>query len=297
MARTAKFIKWPGSKTAAARIVGPIVAKRLEAKDTLVIPFAGSLALCEWLHAAGHLKGKKVICNDFNPWLINAWRVVNDKALSDLLLKELESMTKNWEEIPWGLGKEKAFDNLREDLRSTEPAQGSPLHAAWFLFFNRTCFNGLWRESKKSGLNVPVGKKANGDFMKLPDWEETIKAGSWVRDVDIEFSHGDFREFLDGIYGDRKDMVVYADPPYHAKFVGYNKLGFNKWDQGAVIEHLERVALEERGCSILSNSAELYGSDVVWNINRWTVSFFDSKTSVSCGKDKGKLKELVAVCG
>lgn len=301
MPRTTKFIKWPGSKTAAAPIVGPIVAKRLETATTLVVPFAGSLALCQWLHAHGHLEGKRVLCNDYNPWLINAWRVVRDEAASEKLVEKLEELTRVWHALTEE-GKEEAYLNLREKLRG-EPEGGprAPGDAALFLFFNRTCFNGIWRESVKSGLNVPIGKRANGGFLKLPNWEKCIEAGSWVRDVDFEFCQGDFRNFLDCLWGDRATWVVYADPPYYKKFVNYNKLGFKDADQMDVIAHLESIA-DKGGCSILSNSADLVylrqtsGAHAL-DINKWTYNFFDSKTSVSCAKDKGELKEILAVLG
>lgn len=315
MGKTQKYIKWPGSKYAAASVVGPVVAAQLQGRDRLVVPFAGSLALTQWLAERGHLDSVKVYVNDYNQHLINAWRAVFDRDRAKKVLGILKLQSKLWvrkhekgewvDEVNTKTGKsrrvykapecEAMFDRIKTQLNSD--LSNDPVYsAALFLFFNRTCFNGLWRESKKTGLNVPIGRTSKRDYMNIPDWEAVLEAGSWVRDLDIVFAHGDFHKFLRydfyeaGLAQDLDDTVVYADPPYHNKFVQYNANGFSEDRESELASELTLFARNQAIC-VMSNSAE-FADKLDF---QWVKTLFSSKTSVSCAADKGQMDEMVAV--
>lgn len=91
--------------------------------------------------------------------------------------------------------------------------------AAQFLYLNRTCWNGLYRENLKGEFNVPIGTKQtvvfeNDDFAAWSRALATCKIE--CRDFEAvidEADHGDF---------------VFVDPPYTVR---HNMNGFVKYNQ------------------------------------------------------------------
>lgn len=77
--------------------------------------------------------------------------------------------------------------------------------SAIFIFINRTCFRGMYREGP-NGYNVPYGH--HGKTLSLLSKVELETISELIKDV--EFIHSDFRESLQQINdGD----FVYLDPP------------------------------------------------------------------------------------
>tara|TARA_B100000745_G_scaffold297290_2_gene244016 strand:- start:2874 stop:3689 length:816 start_codon:yes stop_codon:yes gene_type:complete len=263
------------------------------------------------------LEGKRVIANDYNPYIVNLWRVLQDEDLTEQLLDRLQVYTTEiifrqnegaWVAKPTKKSPdrrlfvsqpfEEYWYSLRTRLNSHRVVGSLPNlsveYAALFLVFNRTCFNGLWRESSKSGLNVPIGRRANGDYMTLPNWDDVIEAGEWVRDLDILFVNQSWEIFLDEyVYDPRLRCVVYCDPPYYKKFVGYNSFGFCADTQADLAITLFEVASHTGSDIVVSNSAE--ADPFYVDSQGWVKSFFDSRTSVSGSSQKDDMSELIAV--
>ena len=94
--------------------------------------------------------------------------------------------------------------------------------SALFMFLNKTCFRGMYREGPK-GFNVPYGHyKKTPVIIKQQDLNtisELIK--------DVEFIHSDFRDSIKKI---KPSDFVYFDPPYAQEnknsFVDYVADGF-----------------------------------------------------------------------
>lgn len=94
--------------------------------------------------------------------------------------------------------------------------------ASLFMFLNKTCFRGVYRESKV-GFNVPYGH-----YKRTPGFvthEEILKTSELIKDVN--FTCQDYSLAFQKV---SQNDFVYADPPYFPdnkkSFVGYTVDGF-----------------------------------------------------------------------
>ncbi len=100
--------------------------------------------------------------------------------------------------------------------------------ASYLIFLNKTCFNGLFRQNKKGGFNVPFGKYKNPTICDSKNIKEVSIA---LKDTEIFCA--DFSEAEKYV---KKDSFVYLDPPYRplnktSSFTSYTKDGFVDDDQ------------------------------------------------------------------
>ena len=91
--------------------------------------------------------------------------------------------------------------------------------AAQFLYLNRTCWNGLYRENLNGEFNVPIGTKETVlfDTDDFDAWSRVLANAKIVCEdfetIIDESSHGDF---------------IFVDPPYSVR---HNTNGFIKYNQ------------------------------------------------------------------
>lgn len=123
--------------------------------------------------------------------------------------------------------------------------------AAWFIYLNKCCFNGVWRVNKSGGYNVPIGKFASGP--NIVNEEVLHLASAALQGTDL--LHASFDTLLEEAWeGD----FIYLDPPYEpvsatSDFTTYVAGGFSQDAQRQLAEVC--VKLHERGCMLmLSNS-------------------------------------------
>lgn len=143
------FVKWAGGKRQLIPTIGKFVAIAYEkAIDTYVEPFVGGGAVLFWiLNNYSHIK--QVVINDINVDLMSAYQVVRNnpkeliEALADLQRKYYS--IKVDERI--GL-----FKQVRDTYNKKE--LDPVVNTSYFIFLNRTCFNGLYRVNRKGLFNV-----------------------------------------------------------------------------------------------------------------------------------------------
>lgn len=128
------FVKWAGGKR---QIIKFIKSKVPLSYERYIEPFVGGGALLF------ELLPKRAIIGDINKELINAYLVIRD-SVSELI----ESLKKH--------------ENSREYyyyIRALDPNKLDPIErASRFIYLNKTCYNGLYRENSKGEFNVPFGR-------------------------------------------------------------------------------------------------------------------------------------------
>ena len=132
--------------------------------------------------------------------------------------------------------------------------------AAWFIYLNKTGFNGLYRVNRADRFNVPLGRYANPGICN----EALLRACSEAlagAEIDVDDFGCRRHEAQEGDF-------VYFDPPYMplsatSSFTSYTSGGFDAEQQRRLRD--VALALKKRGVRVLlSNSAaplirELYG--------------------------------------
>jgi DNA adenine methylase len=240
------FLKWAGGKWSIASRIEKLLPH--DVRDRVYRePFLGGGAMFFWLQP------RRAVLSDSLRDLIETYRVVQGHV--DALITQLERLraTHSTEQ----------FYQVRAEFNEHRDAPRVQ-RAAWLVYLNKTCFNGLFRTNRSGEYNVPVGHFKNPGIL---DAGTLRLAGAALSGAEIR--HETFDKLLDRAEpGD----VVYLDPPYvpmtkTASFVGYADGTFSMRDQERLAEVYRE--LDERGCLLaLSNSdtpavRELYaGYDV-----------------------------------
>ena len=248
-------LKWAGGKR---QLLDELYARFPERFETYREPFVGGGAVFF------DLEPDDAVLNDANPRLVNVYEQVRDRP--EELLSRLETYRDPESDTDDGrefavtdrdgdtVGnyyyQQRALFNRRPAGEEFDPVE----EAALFVYLNRTCFNGLYRENADGEFNVPIGRYAD------PDWvqRDRIRAASRALDG-VTVTNRDFETALeDAGPGD----LVYCDPPYEpmsptADFTEYSADGFDRTDQERLVETARR--LDEHGVRVvLSNSGITY---------------------------------------
>ena len=248
------FLKWAGGKTQLLYEFNKRLPEELtKGKITKYVePFIGGGAVFFYLNEKFSF-GRCYIC-DANEELTLCYRVIQ-RSVKELIseLKTLESayLSKSDEQ------RESFYYEVRDAFNQKLPAIDFKNYssewverAARIIFFNRTCFNGLFRVNQNGEFNVPFGKYKNPGILNESNLEDVSMLLKTT-----EILVGDFtqcREFVDDT------TFVYFDPPYRplnssSFFTSYSKNGFYDKDQVRLKDFFKE--LDETGAKImLSNS-------------------------------------------
>lgn len=219
------FLKWAGGKTQLLSTIDSFLPSTFRCEDdaTYIEPFVGGGAmLFHMLQKYPNIK--RAVINDINPRLIKTYSVIRDEPYSLIgVLTDLQNQFKALEN----------YDKQKElylDIRARFNQQtiSGIEEAAYMIFLNRTCFNGLYRENSKGGFNVPFGRYSNPTICD----EELILADSALLQK-VELLNGDYSHTAEYIQG---YTFFYFDPPYRpldatSSFNSYVKESFGDNEQ------------------------------------------------------------------
>lgn len=271
------WLKFAGGKT---RLL-PELCKRLPAKfGRYHEPFVGGGALFWHLQREGLLKGGAVL-SDSNERLIRAYRGIRDQI--DVVINDLDFHAK--------AHSKEHFYKMRAALR--DEAFPPYVMAAWLIYMNKVCFNGLYRVNQRGEFNVSFGDYKDPKILD----EENLRACSRaLQGVDLEAR--DFDPRTTGCVDPSTSDLWYADAPYvpvskTALFTGYTADGFTKEDQERLAEYAR--SLKARGVHVLLTNSdhplvrELY-PEPFWKVDRVEVRGDALNTD---GAKRGKVGELI----
>ena len=234
------FVKWAGGKGNLLNILESQLPADFDSNTevTYIEPFVGGGAMLFHMLTT-HLNIRRVVINDINKDLIRCYQLVKENPLT------LIELLRPFEQRYYALDEDKRriyFYDVRDEYNNAELTADQ--RAAFLIFLNHTCFNGLYRENASGSFNVPFGrykkpKICNADVI-MADHEVLKRVDIYCGDYKDVFSH------LGKGYN-----FVYLDPPYRpllgtANFKQYSKSGFGDPEQVELKAFCDRLTTSAR---------------------------------------------------
>lgn len=248
------FIKWVGGKT---QILEETLSHFPNTIENYHEPFVGGGSVLLNV-LSKNIVHDKIYASDTNYSLIQLYKHVQNNF--EELYIELKKIYKNYENNIEEKEKEKYYYSMRQLFNTCD--KNSIEHSALFMFLNKTCFRGLYREGP-NGFNVPYGhyKKVN-----IIDKDELEKISELIKNVNFECL--DFRESLKKV---GSQDFVYLDPPYAPEkknsFVGYTKGGFKLEDHNELFktikENIPIFVMSNSNVELVNESFQGYDKKVI----------------------------------
>ena len=266
------FIKWAGGKSRLLEQYKPFLPASYERYHE---PFLGGGALFFYLAPQLQAQGKRAFLSDLNPELVNVYRCVRDRV--EEVIAQLS------------VHKQKHGKTHYYEVRSQLPTDAIA-RAARFIYLNKTCYNGLYRENSKGGFNVPIGRYKNPQIC-APDLLQAASSALQMADI----SERPFSAVLDRA-SDASDFV-YFDPPYHplsetSRFTAYSRYRFGVEQQTALKDIIAQLSARQVRV-LVSNSDCLFIRKLYAEFDVKTI---DAARSINSKASKrGKITEVLAI--
>ena len=263
---TTPLVKWVGGKTQLLGKIIPLVKKAAAAEDNNVRyceAFAGGGSifiklLNELDDPDEDFDPQSIHINDVNVGLVALYKSVKDNPKK--FMKTVDKYAKVYDEAPTVEYSKRHNFTKEYDISkraTTYKSKGKQCifyyyralynagqltdveRAALFLFLNKTCFRGLYREGK-NGFNVPWGSYINPTFYKR---ENVMRMSEFMNDNDVQFYNLDYKEFMLKMRQEAKEngehIIAYFDPPYYP----LNKKSFATYSKDGFIEEHDKLAM------------------------------------------------------
>lgn len=252
------FLKWAGGKRWLVEHEGFTIPNF---SGKYIEPFMGGAAVFF------SIEPKKAILSDVNPRLVETYVAIRDDW------QEVVNILKAHQKYHC---KEYYYEQRAKKFRSIKK------RAAQFLYLNRTCWNGLYRENLKGEFNVPIGTKTN---ILLAD-DNFLEVSTILKNADIKCC-----DFADSIRQAQHGDLLFVDPPYTTAhnmngFVKYNQKIFRWEDQIRLRDEL--LLARERGAKVILTNA--HHESVHSLYSPYTSISSLPRSSVISGRSKGRIK-------
>lgn len=298
-------LKWVGGKS---QILDTILSEFPRSLNNYHEPFIGGGSVLLGLLSLikeGHIKlSGKVYASDKNDALIGVYHNIQQRA--DELIVELSKLVKKYLNISGecevgftlnrnpideeeGLEcKEQYYYWLRRVYNNmSKEEKCSCKGAAHFIFLNKTCFRGIYREGP-NGFNVPYGNYKNPSIYD----EEHIKGiSSLIQDV--VFRCQGFERSLE--YVMEKDFV-YMDPPYAPEtsksFVSYTSDGFSRDMHDKLFKLCDNMT-HMNNVNFMMSNADVEQVRKCFPSDKYKIQVISCKRSINSKKPDSKTNEVI----
>lgn len=258
------FLKWVGGKTQLLNCIIPKIPSVINNYHELFLGGGSVLLAVLSLQKQGSLKiNGNVYAYDLNKSLIDLFNHI--KCNKNEFYETITSVCNEYNSIKLLKCErdERKPDSLEMALKSkesyyywtrklyNETPVGTIQKSALFLFLNKTCFRGLYREGP-NGFNVPFG---NYKSQLVLITQETLDS---VSDLikNVEFIHSTFETSIKNV---GTDDFAYIDPPYAPEqatsFVGYTACGFNNELHTLLFNEIKEI--DTRGGKFIMSNAKV----------------------------------------
>ncbi len=294
------FLKWVGGKT---QIIEKILGEFPTFMENYQEIFLGGGSVLFGLLTLQH-EGKieikkKIYAYDYNKSLIYLYKNIQKtpkkfintiiKIINQYYILNGEEINRKPITLEQGLQSQESYYYwIRTKYnKMNEEEKCSLLGSAYFLFLNKTCFRGLYREGP-NGFNVPFGHYKNPGIIN----KTHIKQVS-VLIADVEFIHLSFEESLKNI---KKSDFIFLDPPYislnSTSFVDYTADGFNKESHDKLFKMLHE--LKKQNISwMMTNSSAKYVINNFDNKKKYSIEKILCRRAINSKNPEATVNELI----
>ena len=163
----------------------------------------------------------------------------------------------------------------------TQEEKNTPLGSAYFIFLNKTCFRGVYREGP-NGFNVPFGHYKNPEVISE---EHLMTMSTYIKNV--KFSCMKFEDSFTHI---NESDYIYMDPPYAPEnatsFVGYTKEKFSLEQHMLLFETCKKYKF------MMSNANVPLVTDN-FKDNKYKIKTITCKRSINSKNPNAMTKEVI----
>jgi DNA adenine methylase len=253
------FLKWVGGKTQIINTIIDKIPREIENYHEVFIGGGSVLFAVLSLHEQNKIKiNGGIYAYDINGGLINVYKHVQNNK--DELLVYILKYINEYNNIT-GVIINRTPDTIEDAKTSKESYyywirnkfnnmdKTSVEYSALFMFINKTCFRGMYREGPH-GYNIPYGHyKTTPTIITKQELDSISKL---IKDVIFIQS-----DFTNSIINAKENDFVYLDPPYapenNTSFVKYTRDVFNLETHNKLFSEIKKLN-EKKIRFVLSNA-------------------------------------------
>lgn len=276
------LLKWVGGKS---NILDNVLECFPNKINNYHEPFVGGGSiLCGLLQKTDVNITGNIFAYDVNSALIQFY--TNVQKNPKLFYKKIVPFVTKYKHLV-GKDQENYYYQIRDTYNAmSNKNKSSYLGSALFLFLNKTCFRGLYRENKQGEYNVSFGHYSNPeiiDYRHLLDFSKLIQK--------VIFIQADYKDSIT-FANRRKGDFVYLDPPYFPEkkltksFVEYDANSFTRDDH----EHLFKMCKEMKPRFVMSNSLPVKS---YFSPKKYVVKIITAKRSIDPKHPEKTTKEVI----
>jgi len=248
------FVKWAGGKVNLLKVLESQLPVDFSEKEsiTYIEPFVGGGSMLFHM-LNNHPNISRVFINDINKDLIRCYQLVKEDP--DSLINELSSLESKYNKCKTELTRKAYYYKVREKYNHGNLSDDAK--AAYLIFLNKTCFNGLYRVNYNGEFNVPYGIYRNQTICN----REIITADHDLLQK-VEICCGSYERFEPEIGPGY--CFMYLDPPYRSvkgasNFRKYSEYKFEDQEQIGLKAFVDRYS--NAGCQIMLSNSDSENDD------------------------------------